>query len=267
MGPCAQSLKRSAAMSKEKALELVTEFAARTKVAAFTQIQRAKVAEQLKVRVNNPMFVNQGSAGLCVPASIVYGLAQRKPLEYVDAVTKLYDYGGALISKWEIKPCADLKKAPCPGGVPEADWIILASIRDDENWFVDFESDEDNGGSTVRETKKWLELAGYKEIVDETDPWGWNKEKNLKESLEYYKKDYQVMWRICADMINSTIPKSPEANHRITLAGEFTVPPSKEDPIRIPIYSWGEKFNLPKTGGLKYGQFLEQYFGFLACKF
>ena len=30
-----------------------------------------------------------GSAGLCVPASIVYGLAQKKPVDYVDAVTKL----------------------------------------------------------------------------------------------------------------------------------------------------------------------------------
>ena len=70
-----------------------------------------------------------------------------------------------------------------------------------------------------------------------------------------------------ADMINSGIPDSPKADHRITLAGEFRIPPNKNDPITVPIFSWGKKFTMPRVGGLKYGRFLDQYFGFLACKF
>ena len=40
-------------MSKEKALEMVSEFAARQKVSAFTQISGSPVADQLRFCVDN----------------------------------------------------------------------------------------------------------------------------------------------------------------------------------------------------------------------
>jgi hypothetical protein len=252
--------------AKEDALALVDRFAAKTGAGQWKQILRREVAEQLKIRVNNPIFINQGTAGVCVPAAFVYGIAQEKPLEYATAVTDLYDTGLAYIGKLKLAPCYDLLCAPRPGGVEAADWVILSSIRDSENWFFDYESDKDSGGSTVSETKKWLERAGYTQIIVQETGRG-ERVTNLKQSMEYYKQEYQVMWRLNASCIDSGIEDDPEPNHRVVLAGEFVVPPRGSDPFHAPIWTWGQKITMPRAGGLKFDQFLAHYFGFIAAKF
>jgi hypothetical protein len=67
-------------------------------------------------------------------------------------------------------------------------------------------------------------------------------------------------------MIDSKIPDSPKADHIVVLAGDFTPPGSKSNPVQIPIFTWGSKTSIPRSGGLSYGQFLDQYFGYVAAK-
>jgi hypothetical protein len=48
-----------------------------------------------------------------------------------------------------------------------ADWIILASIRDSENWLFDVESDKDQwaSGTSLGEIEDWFKEAGYTDVT------------------------------------------------------------------------------------------------------
>ena len=109
---------------------------------AFTQMDKAIVAAQLKERIEQPWMIQQGSAGLCAPAGFSYETALHQPFVYAQAVANLFNYGKAEIGKLKIKPCSDLRTAQCPTNTPQADWILLASIRDQLNWFFDYVTDE-----------------------------------------------------------------------------------------------------------------------------
>jgi hypothetical protein len=82
-----------------------------------------------------------------------------------------------------------------------------------------------------------------------------------------YDNEYQVTWFICAACIDSGIPDSIKPNHFVVLAGTFNPPFSESDSVSIPIFTWGQKMTLPRRGGLKYGQFFDQYYGYVAGKF
>jgi len=55
-------------------------------------------------------------------------------------------------------------------------------------------------------------------------------------------------------------------NHVVVLVGDYKPPASKSDTVSIPIYTWGQRLNIPRKGGLTYGQFLDQFFGYVAAK-
>ena len=67
--------------------------------------------------------------------------------------------------------------------------------------------------------------------------------------------------------VASSIPNSINPNHVVVLAGKFVPPATKSEAVHIPIFTWGRKTTIPESGGLTYGQFLDQYFGYVAGKF
>ena len=151
----------------EQAMNVIDDFEEMERPSLWIQMRdRKKVAAQLRDRVNNPFLIYQGTSGTCGPASITFEIARANPLDYVVAVTSLYNTCYARVRKWVLIPCNDLRKAPCPLGIAEADWIILASIRDSENWFFDVESERDvfASGTTLGEIEDWFKNAGYTDV-------------------------------------------------------------------------------------------------------
>ena len=89
----------------------------------------------------DPTKINQGNVDVCAPAALVYEIAKTRPEDYVKAVTELFDNGQTTLGKWKLTPNEDLRRYGIPedayivrGGTiepyAEADWIILASVRD-----------------------------------------------------------------------------------------------------------------------------------------
>jgi len=259
-------------MSKQQALDLLDEFEARSAFKAFKRLDRGTVASDLRARVNNPFLISQGTkAGVCGPSAVAFELLKARPFTYVLAATRLFELGFAIINKWEIKPDNDLLTAPCPATVAQGDWVVLASIRDSENWFWDFHEDvsDDSANTTLREIEDWMKKAGYTDIKREEGLTNiFDKTKMFNNALSLYSNDnYQVILRINASCIDSEIPSAPIAgNHVVVLVGDYKPPASKSDTVSIPIYTWGQRLNIPRKGGLTYGQFLDQFFGYVAAK-
>src|SRR5262249_9615719 len=136
----------------------------------FKQLHRATVASELRARVDNPFLINQGAkAGICGPASIAFEIMRARPFTYCNAVSRLFQFGFTWLDSWKIAPDDDLLKAACPKSVAEADWVMLASIRDSENWLLDFHDDDSTWAEDTHlsEIKDWMKKAGFTDIVCE----------------------------------------------------------------------------------------------------
>jgi hypothetical protein len=259
-------------MSTERALQMIDDFETSERPSAWKQIRdRGGFASQLRERVNDPFSISQGSSGTCGPATLVFNMLRAEPVNYVTLATSLFNFGGATLRKWQLRPDKELRDSACPSDIAEADWIVLASIRDSENWFFDFLPSTraaTAAGTTLSEIEDWFYKTGYTDVKRNQIYVNiqHNTKPNLKESLDLYNKNYQVVWFICASCIDSEIPDSINPNHVVVLAGDFTPPMNDTAQISIPIFTWGKKMNLPRSGGLNYGQFLDQYYGYVAGK-
>jgi hypothetical protein len=264
----------------EHAHRLIDQFAARKHPQAFTRLHRARIASGLRIRVDKPHRINQGNVGLCVPASIVYRLAKQRPVDYVLLVTDLFENGRAWLNKWELKPCADLKRhaiAAEDNSMPETDWIPLASIRDCEPWVYHhmehhYTSKADHDGFTVAETIAVLKKAGYKQILHQCTFGKHADVHNLRGAGDLFDKNYTVFLRIDAGLLDHplAVPKGT-ANHRVALVS----PPGgghpiflQGDTVHLTVHTWGRIRGIPHPHGhrLKLNAFLEYYYGYIACK-
>jgi hypothetical protein len=255
---------------KDKASAEVDKFAAKPGDGVFTKIKRADVVKGFKDRISDPSKIYQGNSGLCPSASVVYAIARDKPLEYAKAIIDLYETGRAKIGDWTLEPCTDLKNYALTTGdtIPAVDWIPLASVRDSENWFIDYEATTDDGGAWGDEVTKWLKKAGYTKIVEEWNYFFTKGQGNLKSADEYYDKDYNVILLIDSDILAGKTGMTWKPNHWVVMASRVAYSGSGFDKkINMTVFTWGQRRELPQTGSLKLGDFLDSYYGFVACKF
>jgi hypothetical protein len=192
------------------ALALVDAFSKKPYPGAFPCLDRSKIAFGLTERIADPSLINQGNVGLCTAAAVVFALARTRVVDYVRAVTELYDVGRTTIDKLNLMPCDDLRlyKLPASATIAQVDWIIMASIRDSATWFIDYQSVSDQGGGHGREIADWLKKAGYTDVQGD-----WNEllnktAANLKKADYLYSKDYQVLLRIDLDLLSVRLKSS-----------------------------------------------------------
>jgi hypothetical protein len=254
---------------KTAAKKLADDFAARTTGHAFACGTRADIADGLKVRVDQPEKIYQGNTGLCPSASVLYSIVKDKPVDYVKAVAALYETGEATIGNWNLKPCADLKNyvLTATDTVPAVDWIPMASMRDSENWFIDFEATDDEGGAWGGEVAKYLKKAGYTTILEE---WNYFLSKNQahldRASDLYTAKDHNVLLLIDGDLLTDTDDAfSFMPNHWVVLASSITYTAGSDSKlaVKLTVFTWGNKKDIQMN--LTY--FLRHYYGFVACKY
>lgn len=266
-------------MSVPKALELADAFAARTTPGKFTKLNRATVANGLRERIGNPFLIQQSQTGTCVTAAMLYGIARDQPLLYAEAVISLFETGACKIRNWSIRPDAELQDMPCPANqnppFHETDWIILASVRDSENWWFDFHSERDHfaGSGSVYETEKWMKKAGFTDV--QSDDGGIlystlnDKDRMLRKALELFNNNYHVVLAIHHSIIDAQLkpyPKWSGTDHVVAIAARFEIPENRDSKISVPIFTWGTKMDIPRVGSLTCRQFLEHFGHYVAGK-
>ncbi len=162
------------------ATQLVAEFKSASGQGAFTKISRSDVVSGLNARLKTPASLHQGSSSLCGPATLIYALIRHKPAVYVKYVTDLYRSGVGTIGTLKIEPGSDCKSYKVPAKkIHPVDWIALASLRDSENDFFDYDSiDVAAGGITMPgDLVEWFKKAGFSTIKNVTNVY-FNKDKS-----------------------------------------------------------------------------------------
>jgi hypothetical protein len=286
---------------KDDARQIINDFAARSG-GLWKSLDRAKVAAGALARIGNPDAINQGEAKVCVPAALIHAVAQDAPQDYAQAIVDLYEQGRACLGGraqcMGLKPSSELINyaLPATAKIEPADWILMASIRDSENWFRTYSSVTDKGGGNPRELASWLTDAGYTDVRNRTSGrflstlgfWA-------NEADDLYAKGYKVILRVNAQMLYyaSQDDDSRDGNHVVGLASRITfnekyhpatqacyyegrhrecttLAPTYDwdaSTISFKVFTWGQVRDVPEAGTLSMKSFMGNFYGYVAGKY
>jgi hypothetical protein len=263
--------------AQQRAEELVRQFAARPGRGEFKKISRSKVAEGLVVRVYKPSAIHQKVSSLCGPAALVFDLASRDPVAYVKYVISLYEHGKGRIRDIEVVPGSDLKSYDPGENVEASDWIALASLRDSENYFFDYQdaTNEFAGITLPGELEAWFRKVGYEEVINEARVIVDQEEENILRANAYFQRGFRVCLFIHSNMLNKSTESSGSVtpDHWVVQTSSVTfgmtvIGGEPKRTIALRIYTWGEgRRRVPQIGVLLLDDFLDNYYGFVAAKY
>ncbi len=268
---------RESPTAQQHAEELIREFAARPGGGVFFRIVRSKVAEGLLERVYNPGAIHQRGSSLCGPAALVFDVATRDPVAYVKYVTSLYEKGVGQIRAIDVRPGGDLKEYDPGGKVEASDWIALASLRDSENYFFDYQnaSNEFAGITLPGELAGWFEKVGYAEVVNDARVVVDQDEENIRRADSYFQGGFRVCLFINSNMLEKATESdgSTTPDHWVVLTspvkqGFASIGTEMVATISLRIFTWGQgRRSVPLVGVLRLDDFLDNYYGFVAARY
>ncbi len=267
-------------MSKAAAIQKISEFKKQKGASKWKHINRGPLADGLTDRVNHPDNIAQRQTPLCGPASLVRALAKNKPLEYANAAIDLFNKGQARIGKLTIKPGSELLRDPVEGNTHPADWIMLASIRDSDNWFLSPSGIFGSGlaGVTRPSTiERWFKSAGFSKVVHKTHvvakPIMSVLAAELAEANRLHNRGYYVLFIVDGDVLDAKTQDdlvSMYPDHWIVQKTAIKDGGllAYDQPIRFTAWSWGQLINVPEKAEkpLKKREFLHKYYGFIAAR-
>lgn len=152
----------------------INAFAGRTDKLKFN-VTRNQVVTSLNALINQPDKLDQGRLNLCGPAAMLRVVLRRDPTFVANFVIDLVEKGKANWGPRQVKPGSDLRNQTFQKswGPDAAEWVAMSSLRDDENWFFDFEGTPDeslSGATTPGEIEDWLMETGlYTSVRDEAN--------------------------------------------------------------------------------------------------
>jgi hypothetical protein len=267
------------AKKKDAAKKIVNDFASRPTrpPPPFMYLSRTKVAAGALIRIDDPNQIAQMQTNLCGPASFVRIIASDDPETYAQSIVDLFEKGSATIghggARYNLRPGDDLRhyELPASAGIDQSDWIILASLRDSTNKWLTYSSVDDSVSAlTMPGTMvNWLKDAGYHDVRENTNLASSPSISNAQDASNLFNNGYKVLLLINMQMLekstqdkNSTFP-----DHWATLTSSINFRDGNS--LSFSVYTWGEKDRpVPLDGGsLATKSFLNNYYGYIACKY
>jgi hypothetical protein len=116
--------------------------------------------------VLDPIRINQGRTGLCGPAALAIEVARSRPDEYAQFAADLARIGRGQIRGYAVNPSTHVRNYRIQrNAVPEADFLVLASLRD-SNALLDATTNLGRyQGTSQVEVFNWCVACGYQRVV------------------------------------------------------------------------------------------------------
>jgi len=271
--------------AKAAAIGLVNDFRTRG-LCVWTSIRRDALAEGLIARINEPKQISSAASQLCGAASVVYNLAQTDPSAYAKLAIGLFEKGEGKVKSLTIKPSADLRKTALPGGNDPADWIVLASLRDSENWLFTYHGDErwkipysdvslDDGKAIQmpHTVATWFKSFGYSDVKNVTNLLFTKDWDDVRDADRLYRSGYKLSLFISLNMLFTAKQGNASTvhDHWVGMASPILSSTIHNDPtatISAEVYTWGGVRDVHETPSRKMTvkQFLSNFYGYVAAK-
>ena len=229
---------------------------------------KEEVEKGLLLRLAKVDYPDQHYAMLCGPAAFFYCLLIDRPDLYKQMVKELWESGKTKIGTLKLEPGYDCrhpknfygynKKVGIYSKISAIDWITLASLRDTENVFFDFDSPDDQipGITPAGDLKTWFKKAGA-EIIYEINTNIVTQALGPKLTLKdlcclnsYVREDTHVVMLITSRMFDEEILITTK-NHWIVLEDKLKLINGHEvteqtlltELVQLKCFSWGEVKN------------------------
>lgn len=258
------------ALQKAMAMDVIYDFEQKPgQFGWFTKVKRKDVADGLRDRVEHPEMINTAHVNLCGPGALAYALCRDNPRGYATFATTLYDKGRADLGSLNVSPSVNLRVSNPPADkVNAADWIVLAGIRDSENFITDFSTaDAGFGGITLPGAlKDWFVSCGYSDVIEECSVVFTKDEAHARRANLLLSQGYRIALFINAQMLepDSMNDWSSIATHWVMLNDPFTI---TNNTVKFTCFTWGDgNRSVPQTGTLTLDGFENNYYGFVAAK-
>jgi hypothetical protein len=139
---------------------------------AWPKLNPEEVIPRLELLRTDAFRFNQGSLPLCTAGAFFFHCFSLKPAETLEFGKTLFGMGQAKLGRLDVRPGSDLRTADYTAiftnsdlkfAPPQADWMLMCSIRDSTNWWFDFEGAPDEIIATSTSNgnlRDWYEDTG-----------------------------------------------------------------------------------------------------------
>lgn len=238
----------------------------------FLHISRKSVKEDVEKRMKEPFRINQGGTSLCGIACILYLFAKNNPSAYKRFILSLHQKGTAQHNLYITAPDKEIIERKDTNGLNGADYIGLASLRNNENRAY-------KGGNEQISAINWpwtMEklckvLLGYNEVKS-SDIYTPVKpvimdipETKINTLNNYKKKEYDIILLVDSDLIQDILDFESVDYHWIVLESEINITRNglfKPDDVAFKAYSWARVDRYRVT----VSHFSRNYYGYIALK-
>lgn len=235
---------------------------------AWPKLDGSEVNKRISELSANPNLVTQGALGVCGEAAFIRNVIRRDPSKFYYFAMGLYQGGVAYIGSLKIEPDSDLRNADyiaigasIPSGSvllpPEADWMILSSIRDSENEWLDFEGSPSENfalSSDFEENFEWHQKSGLYTSVNK------DRIKDLEVISAFARKDdksHVLMW------MNVAMFEERSGGHMISVESPIVVD-AVNNKVLFDFWTWGEKDY--RHCDVSTERFLANYYGSIVAR-
>ncbi|MGL5735025.1 MAG: hypothetical protein ACRCYS_09185, partial [Beijerinckiaceae bacterium] len=164
----------------------------------------------------------------------------------------------------------DVRNFTPPSSMAHVDWLTMASLRDSENVFFDYDESSDAlaGITMPGELAKWFRRAGYQSVKEETNLVMNKSAKAIDAANKLYAQGYRVCLFINAQMLSAGAQDkfSFVPNHWVVLTSPITMSGGK---IQMTVFSWGDgEHAIPNDPAkpLAVDDFIDNFYGYVAAK-
>ncbi|UWR22820.1 hemopexin repeat-containing protein [Sulfitobacter sp. S190] len=226
-------------------------FRAGTGPGAWPELDRATVADQIAANIATPLIVDQARTPLCGPAAIVYLYAKRRPDDYARFCIDLFEKGHARMRTKTLHPSALVKSSSPAGLVNQADWMVMAAMRDAENALFDIDGTEQGweqgivqGVTTPWEMKGWLrEMLMLGDVTYESCA-VWGEEAAVKSCDTACKAGGVGLMMVSAALAGNPAPRVAFPDHWVVFEGALNIDHGdwwRHDSghFKFRVWSWG----------------------------
>ena len=229
------------------------QFEASTAPGLWPQIAKTDLIADIRATRADTLQVNQNSSQFCGPTSIVYELVSRQPRRYVDLCRQLYETGGFWSRTYRVDAPEGLRNGPVGQSMSPADWMLIATMRDNENAVFGVSPDADGalagiqGMTTHWEMEGWTSEILLYDNVDNSTTFVWGEFDAIRHADSVYQGGGVAFIMIHADLLevaDSTIPPWP--THWVVYRGGLNIDDSAGR-IQLSVYSWGQIYNVDVT--------------------
>jgi hypothetical protein len=225
------------------------------------------------MRIAYPGLVDQNKSSLCGPVAVLYNLLLDRPGNYAQYAIDLYEKGQAKMVDLSIKPSDGVRSYSPPSyKIAPVDWLTAASLRDSENWFLDYDNADNtfSGATTPMEMVWWFTRAGYSDIKEDANFARHQRDtKNMDEASRLFSAGHRVCLLIDYQMIKTE--HQAESGSAILMDRHWVTLRSTIDRsggnVKMTIYTWGNgNRQVPQSGVLPLDDFLMNFYGYVAAK-